>query len=434
MERARRRAWGAVLTTGLALWALPGTAAAVCPPPLPPDGWEEAAPSDRREPRESGPDEPPPSPEPRPRHPSGRPVAQVAFELTRGEGHEGVGKGRATVRIDVARGAAERARLAVTGPVRWERFPRSCTARGTRLTCALGDVAGSTELRLGFRERGAGGTDRALQAVVTAPGLPETVETVRLPGPESRAGTEDRSDGAVPGPVKGRTREGASGERTSAKAEARGAAPMGRGTDGSAPVRARSDGAGPVRSRTGDSASVRSGTGVSGPARSGTGDSASARVRKDGSAPVRTGSRKPAAVKARREGLARTAPRRADGSVKPRRPGAPAVPVVPAEPAVPASPAAPAAPAAPAVPRVRTSPSAQAPAVLPAPPKESAVALPPVRPTVPAAPVPRLSIISSEGPLADDGRGWFAVLAVVLAGEMVLLWSLTAVTLWRRRT
>ncbi|WP_157963560.1 hypothetical protein [Actinocorallia populi] len=45
-----------------------------------------------------------------------------------------------------------------------------------------------------------------------------------------------------------------------------------------------------------------------------------------------------------------------------------------------------------------------------------------------------MSVTGSEGPLADDGRGWLVVLAVALAGEMILLWFVTALALWRRRT
>ncbi|WP_344448539.1 hypothetical protein [Actinocorallia aurantiaca] len=74
------------------------------------------------------------------------------------------------------------------------------------------------------------------------------------------------------------------------------------------------------------------------------------------------------------------------------------------------------------------------PSALPVLPKEPVVALPPVRPVETASPGPRLSVTSAEGPLADDGRGWLVVLAVALAGEAALLWFVTALALWRRRT
>jgi len=61
------------------------------------------------------------------------------------------------------------------------------------------------------------------------------------------------------------------------------------------------------------------------------------------------------------------------------------------------------------------------------------VALPPVRPTTSEAP-PRLSITSGQSPLGVAGEVWPTVLAVVLAAEAALLWTVTALVLWRRRS
>lgn len=81
----------------------------------------------------------------------------------------------------------------------------------------------------------------------------------------------------------------------------------------------------------------------------------------------------------------------------------------------------------------RALPSVESPVVIATRPPEPPVALPPIRPVEAAPPTQVLSMTSGAEPGGDDGRGWPAVLAVALAGEVALLWFAAAVALWRRR-
>jgi len=295
----------------------------------------------------------------------------------RGEKRSGTRDGRilATIEIRAMGGTAGNARLTVTGPVRWVRFPPSCQVRGSGLSCGLGDLAGTTVLRLGFQEKGTGGEKERLRAVVESANTPEVVRTVRLPGP---------------GEGSWRT-----GERAKEPLKAAPARPSGVRTAVPGPVRPRALGPEPAPPVSGSLSPAT----------------------KTKSSPATKTRRKPSrdADVLRSPSSSAATPSR---SARPSR-------ISPAAPAVPAAPAAPGV--------IRTPPAVEPPSALPLLPKEPVVALPPVRPTEMPPPSPRLSVTSAEGPLADDGREWLVVLAVALAGEAALLWFVTALALWRRR-